>query len=146
MLRVAWTVDVSETVVKNACIKSGLLGAGEAGKPEENDKPEEPERTDLDSLADEVDDEVIMEPTDSDPDIIVERLINETVDLENNSESDYDEETGIPFPVTPPSAEARKMIDQVKAKIIAAHGEVPDSLLDIENRINHIPLRQATLG
>ena len=52
-----------------------------AGKHEENDKPEDPERTDLDSLADKEDDEIIMELVDSDPDIIVDRLINETVDL-----------------------------------------------------------------
>ena len=28
---------------------------------------------------------------------------------------------------------------------IAAYGEIPDSLLDVENRINHIPSKQATL-
>ena len=89
----------------------------------------------MDSLADKEDDEVI----------IVDRRINETVDLENDLESNY-EETGIFFPATPTTAEARRMIDQLKAKFIAAFAEVPDCLLDVENRINHIPLRQATLN
>ena len=48
--------------MKNTWTKSGLLGAGEAGEPEG------PARTGLDSLADKEDDEVIMEPANSDPD------------------------------------------------------------------------------
>ena len=143
MFRAAWTMDVSDTVVRNAWAKSGLL-ACEAGECEESEKPLNSDKTDLDALADKEDNEVIMEAATSDPDIIVDRIINEKADAENDWESD-DEESGIPLPAVPTTAEARKMIDHLKAKFIAAYGEIPDSLLDVENRINHIPSKQATL-
>ena len=58
----SWTVYVTETVVKKHLDQIRSVGVGEADKPEENDKPENSERTDLDSLADKEDNEVIMEP------------------------------------------------------------------------------------
>ena len=59
---------------------------------------------------------------------------------ENEEENDDDTEN----PISPPStAQCFTMLQTVKARFMASTGEIPDSILQVEDELMHLPQSQS---
>ena len=132
MVRAAWTIDVKEDVIRNAWVHTGLLAGPveetQIGANVDDDGRLLQEDANLAEIED--NEAIVMEYLEVDNDRILDEQMQETEENDDDTES----------PIPPPStAQCFTMLQSVKARFMASTGEIPDSLLQVEDKLMRLP-------
>ena len=136
MVRAAWTIDVKEDVIRSAWVHTGLLAGPveetQIGANADDDGHLLQEDANLAKIED--NEEIVMENLEVDIDRILDEQMQETEENSDDTEN----------PIPPPStAQCLTMLQSVKALFMTSTGEIPDSLLQVEDELMRLPQSQS---